>query len=115
MPALIVQTNVPVDSVIISDALKALSQAVARVIGKPEAYVLVSVKGGVPLSFGGTEEPAAFGEMISIGGIGGAVNKNLSAAITDILKKKLNVPPHRVFIKFTDVKGSDFGWNGSTM
>jgi len=56
------------------------------------------------MSFGGTEEPAAYGELISIGGVGPATNKELSAAISEILETKLSVPPSRFYIKFFDVK-----------
>jgi len=114
MPSLNIQTNVPLDGVVTSDILKDASKAVARILGKPESYVLISLRGGIPMSFGGTEEPAAYGELISIGGVGPATNKELSAAISEILETKLSVPPSRFYIKFFDVKRSDMGWNGST-
>ena len=56
------------------------------------------------MSFGGSEEPAAYGELISIGGVGPTTNKQLSAAISEILEAKLSVPPARFYIKFFDVK-----------
>jgi len=114
MPSFNIQTNVPLDGVVTSDILKDASKAVARILGKPESYVLISLRGGIPMSFGGTEEPAAYGELISIGGVGPATNKELSAAISEILETKLSVPPSRFYIKFFDVKRSDMGWNGST-
>ncbi|GLJ49041.1 hypothetical protein SUGI_1034570 [Cryptomeria japonica] len=52
MPTLNLSTNVPVDGVVSSDILKDCSKTVARVIGKPESYVMVLLKGGVPISFG---------------------------------------------------------------
>ncbi|KAJ7538824.1 hypothetical protein O6H91_11G064400 [Diphasiastrum complanatum] len=114
MPSLNLSTNVPLDGVATSDVLKDASKAVARILGKPENYVLIVLKGGVPMSFGGTEEPAAYGELVSIGGLGPETNKELSKTIAQILESKLSVPPNRFFIKFYDVKRSDFGWNGST-
>ncbi|XP_024392322.1 uncharacterized protein [Physcomitrium patens] len=114
MPTLNIQTNVPLDGVVTSDILKDASKAVAQILSKPESYVLISLRGGIPMSFGGTEEPAAYGELISIGGVGPDTNKRLSAAISDILKTKLSVPSNRFYIKFFDVKRSDMGWNGST-
>lgn len=56
------------------------------------------------MSFAGTEEPAAYGELISIGGVGPVTNKELSAAISEILESKLSVPPSRFYIKFFDCK-----------
>lgn len=67
-------------------------------------YVLIILKGGIPISFGGTEEPAAYGELVSIGGINPANNKKVSAAISELLQSKLNVPASRFYIKFYDVK-----------
>jgi phenylpyruvate tautomerase len=65
-------------------------------------YVMIVLKGSRPISLGGTQEPAAFGELVSIGGLGPDVNKNLSFAIASILEKKLSVPKSRLFLKFYD-------------
>ncbi|GAU13899.1 hypothetical protein TSUD_262260 [Trifolium subterraneum] len=69
-------------------------------------YVMIVLKGSVPVSFGGTEQPAAYGELVSIGGLGPDVNKKLSAAIAAILETKLSVPKNRFFLKFYDTKAS---------
>eukprot|EP00249_Psilotum_nudum_P027519 c35293_g1_i1 orf=333-680(-) len=114
MPTLNLHTNVPLDGVVTSDVLKDASKTVARLLSKPEQYVMVLLRGGVPMSYAGTEEPAAYGELLSIGGLDPATNKKLSAAIAEILESKLAVPKSRFYIKFNDVKRSDFGWNGST-
>ncbi|CAL4966589.1 unnamed protein product [Urochloa decumbens] len=114
MPTLILSTNVPVDAVVAADILKDCSKAVARIIGKPESYVMVSINGSVPMSFAASEEPAAYGELVSIGGIGPGVNGKLSAAVAEILETKLSVIRSRFYIKFEDVKGHNFGFNGST-
>ncbi|URE18817.1 macrophage migration inhibitory factor [Musa troglodytarum] len=91
-------------------------------------YVMVVLKGSIPISFGGTQQAAAYGELVSIGGLNPDVNKKLSAEISTILESKLSVPKTRFFLKFYDSKashccffsaapyeslGSDFGWNGS--
>ena len=67
---------------------------------------MVVLKGSVPISFGGTEQPAAYGELVSIGGLSPDVNKKLSAAIAAILETKLSVPKSRYFLKFYDTKVS---------
>ncbi|XP_057767295.1 uncharacterized protein LOC130987693 [Salvia miltiorrhiza] len=114
MPTLNLFTNVPVDGVVASDILKDATKAVAKIIGKPESYVMVVVNGGVPISFGGTEEPAAYGELISIGGLGPSVNGKLSSTIAEILQTKLSIDSARFYVKFYDVERSFFGFNGST-
>lgn len=72
-------------------------------------YVMIVLKGSVPISFGGTEQPAAYGELVSIGGLNPDVNKQLSAAIATILETKLSVPKSRYFLKFYDTKASHYG------
>ncbi|KAK9931437.1 hypothetical protein M0R45_018712 [Rubus argutus] len=138
MPTLNLFTNVPVDAVIASDILKDATKAVAKIIGKPESFnqyrwlvqstiamyscllVLFSpvcddlLNGSVPIAFAGTEEPAAYGELISIGGIGPSVNGKLSSTIAEILETKLSIDSSRFYIKFYDVQRSFFGFNGST-
>ncbi|KAI9116101.1 hypothetical protein K1719_013031 [Acacia pycnantha] len=114
MPCLNVSTNVKLDGVDTSAILSEATSNVSKLIGKPENYVMVVLKGSVPMSFGGTEQPAAYGELVSIGGLNPDVNKKLSAAIASILETKLSVPKSRFFLKFYDTKGSNFGWNGST-
>lgn len=114
MPCLNISTNIKLDGVDISSVLSEATSAVAKVIGKPEAYVMIVLKGSVPVSFGGTEDPAAYGELVSVGGLNADVNKKLSAAIANILETKLSIPKGRFFLKFYDSKGSFFGWNGTT-
>ncbi|KAG6595575.1 hypothetical protein SDJN03_12128, partial [Cucurbita argyrosperma subsp. sororia] len=114
MPCLNLSTNVNLEGIDTSAVLSEASSTVAKIIGKPEAYVMVVLKGSVPMSFGGSEQPAAYGELVSIGGLNPDVNKKLSAAVSAILETKLSVPKSRFFLKFYDTKGSNFGWNGST-
>eukprot|EP00878_Enallax_costatus_P007476 GHUV01007829.1.p1 GENE.GHUV01007829.1~~GHUV01007829.1.p1 ORF type:complete len:116 (+),score=19.09 GHUV01007829.1:172-519(+) len=114
MPTLLIQTNVPGNGVDNSDILKALSRAVAETGGKPEQWVMVSLTTDKPMCYSGSEAPCAYGELISIGAIGGEKNKTISAAIAEVLRSKLKVEPNRFYLKFVDVARSDFGWNGST-
>ncbi|KAK7329737.1 hypothetical protein VNO77_23914 [Canavalia gladiata] len=114
MPTLNLFTNVPVDTVVASDILRDATKAVAKIIGKPESYVMILLNGAVPIAFGGTEEPAAYGELISIGGLGPSVNGKLSSTIAEILQTKLYIDSSRFYIKFYDVQRSFFGFNGST-
>ncbi|KAM0030115.1 putative intramolecular oxidoreductase [Helianthus debilis subsp. tardiflorus] len=64
---------------------------------------MILVNGGVPISFAGTEERAAYGELISVGGLNPSVNGKLSSTIADILQTKLSVDSSRFYSKFYDV------------
>ncbi|GMN40446.1 hypothetical protein TIFTF001_009673 [Ficus carica] len=99
MPCLNLSTNVNLEGVDTSSILSEATSVVANLIGKPEAYVMVVLKGSIPISFGGSEQPAAYGELVSIGGLNPDVNKKLSAAIANILETKLSVPKSRYFLK----------------
>jgi phenylpyruvate tautomerase len=69
-------------------------------------YVMIVLKGSIPISLGGTEEPAAYGELVSIGGLSPDVNKTLSSVVASILEKMLSVPKSRLFLKFYDSQAS---------
>ena len=56
------------------------------------------------MAFAGTEAPAAYGELISIGGLGPSVNGKLSSTLADILQTKLSIDSSRFYIKFYDVE-----------
>ncbi|KAF5827738.1 Tautomerase/MIF superfamily [Dunaliella salina] len=94
--------------------LKDLSTAVTTGIGKPEAYVCCTVTLDQPIIFGGTEDPAAFADIHSIGSIGGEKNKQISAKVAAVLEEKLGIPSNRFYMQFHDSAPSDFGFKGST-
>ncbi|KAA0058211.1 macrophage migration inhibitory factor-like protein [Cucumis melo var. makuwa] len=69
-------------------------------------YVMILLNGGTPIIFATTEEPAAYGELISIGGLGPGVNGKLSSTIAEILQTKIQIDGSRFYIKFYDVQAS---------
>lgn len=107
MPCLNISTNVSQEVVDTSSVLSEATSTISNILGKPQTYVMIVLKGSVPLSFGGTEQPAAFGELTSIGGLNSDINKKLSAAISTILETKLLVPKSRFYLKFSDVKANE--------
>eukprot|EP00887_Chlorella_sp_A99_P000108 scaffold16.g108.t1 len=91
--------SLPGDRVSSSQIIADLSKTVAKATGKPESYVMISLSTDKPMSYGGTEEPCAYGELISIGSIGGEKNKQISAALAEVVQRHLGVPPSRFYIK----------------
>lgn len=67
---------------------------------------MILLNGSVPIAFAGTEAPAAYGELISIGGLGQSVNGKLSSTISELLETKLSIDGSRFYIKFYDVEVS---------
>lgn len=111
MPYLKLNTNLNISDS--SDLLKDLSALMAAQTGKPERYVMVEVNSGLALLFAGSNEPAAYLECKSIG-LNLAQTKPLSSALAQLLKKRLNIEPSRMYIEFQDAPASFWGWNGST-
>lgn len=63
---------------------------------------MVVIKGSVPISFNGNKEPAAYAEIVSMGGINKQVKRNLIDTIGTILEAKLSIPRTRFFLKVYD-------------
>lgn len=112
MPYLAITTNAALtpdtEASLTADATKSISAK----LGKPEAYVMVSVQSIQTLSFGASREPAAFLDLRSIG-LPGSVN-GIASALTDLMEKHAAVKPNRVFITFSDVAASRWAQGGAT-
>ncbi|XP_020219612.1 macrophage migration inhibitory factor homolog [Cajanus cajan] len=115
IPCLTVSTNVSLDGVDTSSVLSQLISAVAKIMARPHSYVMAALEGSIPTCFGGTEEPAAFGELVSMGALNPELNNKLTAEIASILETNLSVPKSRFFLKFYDIQGYNCGLNGSIM
>ncbi|CAJ2670323.1 macrophage migration inhibitory factor [Trifolium pratense] len=115
MPLLTLSTNVSFDDVDVSSILSQLNSTIANILGYPQSYVTVSLEGPIAISFGGTEEAAAYGEFVAIGILNPELNKKLSAEIALVLHTLLAVPKSRFFLKFNDIEGYNCGLNGGIM
>lgn len=113
MPLLALQTSASLSDQQRYNLLVPLSKIVAECIGKPERYVMITIT-EVALVMGGREDPAAYADLRSIGGLDAAVNRRLSERICALLKEQLSIPPDRVYLVFTCVSAQDWGWNSST-
>ncbi len=109
MPYLSIQTNIKVDT---SSLIKELSSFIAKELAKPEKYVMVSLE-EKKMTFGGSEEPCAFVDLRSIG-LSESETIRLSKAICEFLEKRLRLSPDRIYINFTNAKGTMWGWNKTT-
>jgi phenylpyruvate tautomerase len=112
VPLLRIQTNTALNEAERSRFLRDASDWVARELGKPLAYVQVTCE-TVPMSFGGTEEPAVFAELRALG-LPADRTGELAARLTALCEARLSVRRDRVFLNFVDVPRHLWGWNGST-
>lgn len=113
MPLLALQTSVVLSNQQRHDLLAPLSQIVAECLGKPERYVMITVTDAT-LLMGGSEGPAAYADIRSIGDLSVAVNRQLSERVCALLKDRLGIPPDRVYLGFTSVSAGNWGWNNGT-
>jgi len=113
MPLLKLETNVALADDKRQALLGALSKIVAETIGKPEQYVMVVVN-SASILMSAKSGDAAFVDVRSIGGLGDAVNRQLSQKVCALLKTSVSIPTERVYLNFTDVDGASWGWNSST-
>jgi len=113
MPYLKLDTNVAVSDTQKPELLQQLSQLMAQETGKSEAYVMVDISGGRDMSFAGNSGPLAYVECKSIG-LSSEQAKSLSASVSALLEKNLQLVPERVYIEFSNCPGHFWGWNAST-
>ena len=115
MPLVSVYTSaeLPTDEKL-SALQKALSSTAARLIGKPEAYVMTNVVARSRITLGGSFGPACLVEIKSIGGLGGDVPTRLTEAICKLLHEALGVPTNRIYVVFADIPANMWGFDGAT-
>lgn len=113
MPLLKLETTVALSTEKQQALLAAFSKLVARTIGKPEQYVMVTIAPASVL-MSGKDGDAAFVDIRSIGGLTSDVNRNLSQKVCQLLKDSLGISPDRIYLNFRDVEAGNWGWNGET-
>jgi len=114
MPLLRIATSAHPSEPVRSRLLVELSGFIAARLGKPEAYVMVSLTPGVAMTFAGTPEPACFAELKSIGRFTPELTQKLSSELCERLGSALDVPSARIYIEFSDSQGYLWGHDGQT-
>lgn len=110
MPYLNIVTNQEVkDEALL---LKAASQTVAKVSGKPESYVMVAVEQKANMLFGGSDAPTAILDYRALGLPGD--RQAFSDALCTLINEQLGIDGGRVYISMTDSERQNWGWNHST-
>ncbi len=114
MPYLTIRTNQTLNEEEKSAVCRLASECIAERLGKSEAYVMVSVDTDIAMTFAATDRPCAFVELKSIGLPAGAI-ADLSKHMCQMIEKNLGVASERVYIEFSDVDRTFWGWNGKTL
>jgi phenylpyruvate tautomerase len=94
--------------------LRDLSSTAARLLGKPEAYVMTCLAPRSRMTFAGAFAPCCLVEIKSIGGLGGDRPTRLTDAVCTLVRDALGVPTDRVYVVFADVAATMWGFDGQT-
>jgi len=111
MPYLKLQTNTRIDDEAL--LIKDITALLSTILGKPEKFIMIAVEPEIQIHFGGSDEPAAFVELKSIG-LPAEITPKLSLAVCTLLEEQLEIPADRVYIEFSDAQRNMFGWNKGT-
>ncbi|MEM8542870.1 MAG: phenylpyruvate tautomerase MIF-related protein [Cyanobacteria bacterium P01_H01_bin.119] len=115
MPLIKVQTSVAgPDQDTVTTLLKTLSASLAQQLGKSESYVMTAFEGDVPMTMAGSTEPSCYIEIKSVGTMGADKTKAMSRAFCQQVETSLGIAGDRIYLFFSDVPGSMWGWNGRT-
>lgn len=93
--------------------LSAVSKLLAEVTGKPEPYVMAVLERGSFL-MAGVPARAAFVDVRGIGGLNATVNARFTRELCALLQRELKIEPQNVYVTFTDVPATHWGWNAKT-
>tara|TARA_B100000965_G_C19478568_1_gene707461 strand:- start:653 stop:991 length:339 start_codon:yes stop_codon:yes gene_type:complete len=107
-----VQINTSSKSILENNLLqKEISKLVADLTGKPENYVMTIIQSNSQMTFAGSDEPCCFIQVKSIGSLNPS---SMSKSLCGFISSKTNIKANRIYIEFTDVNASNWGYNNST-
>ena len=114
MPLVTVHTSAQPPEEKVAALLRDLSSTAARLLGKPEAYVMTCLAPRSRMTFAGSLEPCCLVEIKSIGGLGGDGASRLTDAVCRLVRDAIGVPTNRVYVVLTDVPAPFWGLDGAT-
>ncbi len=113
MPYLSIRTNHEIIEDKQKDFLIKASSLVAKILGKPESYVMVAFAPPQPMMFAGSDESCVFLELKSI-----SLSEDKTTALSDALcgltKSELGISGDRTYIEFFDAPRKKWGWKHGT-
>lgn len=113
MPVLTLQTNVDIPAEQQQTLLPKLSSTLSEMLGKSEAYVMISIQAGSSMIFAGNSDPLAYLELKSLG-LPEQQTADFSATLCGLLERELAIDPARIYIEFSTTARHMWGWNNKT-
>ena len=112
MPHALIYINAEVTEAVQQEIAQEAMKILADVIGKPIAYCAAQVVKSIG-GFAGKCCPSAFVDIKSIGGLKNK-QEGLSDRFCTMLKNKAGIEGAHVYLNFTEMTGSNWGWNNGT-
>lgn len=94
--------------------LAKVSVTVAKLLGKPERWVMTCLDPAAAMTFAGTNVPTCYVEVKNIGALPTTTAQQVSSELCQILSEQLGVPSDRIYIEFAEATGRLWGFDGST-
>ncbi|PBK87420.1 Tautomerase/MIF [Armillaria gallica] len=114
MPSLELKTNAVIsDPKAFALEFSKVSES-ARILGKPEAYISVSVTPVPIITFAGTTDPAFTLLVTSLDNLSPEKNERYSNELAAFLSKSLSLPHDRGYITFLDPGRAYLGYQSTT-
>lgn len=110
MPYIEVKTNISADEGQLEKLKSDLGQAITKIPGKTESWLMVAVEIDCKLWFKGSDDAAAMVKVDLLGQAERSAYEALTAEICNILKNELNVPPSRTYVEYQTTE--NWGFNG---
>ncbi|EPR42843.1 macrophage migration inhibitory factor family protein [Desulfovibrio sp. X2] len=114
MPCLKIETNVELDAAKARTLALKLANEAATAIGKPVERILTIVEPGLALTYRGTDAPAAWVEVKSIG-LTADECPALAAWLGEFVERELGVSANRALIEFKPLSAELTGVNKGTV
>jgi phenylpyruvate tautomerase PptA (4-oxalocrotonate tautomerase family) len=113
MPLLHLITNLELHNESEQATAEALSRYAARLLDKPESYVVTIVQSGQAMLFGGSSDPCAYLQLKSLG-LPEERTAEFSAALCDHVHENLGIETARIYIEFSSPPRHMWGWDRTT-
>lgn len=113
MPCLILKTNQSLSKEEQLTLCQTTSALTARLLGKPETYVMTLIETHVSMTMSGTDEPTVYIELKSIN-LPEDNTSELSLELCNHIGDFLKISPNRIYIEFSNAQRHLWGWDKRT-
>ena len=111
MPLLEITTNTDIDNA--QQVAELASKLTAKILGKPESYVMIKIQPKQLLLFAGTAEAAAHVKLKSLG-LAEDNTKDFSERLCNFIESELGIDSARIYIEFSNPPRHMWGWDKTT-